>query len=104
VKTSRPVLLVALFLLVGLLTVWQQAETLRLGYRIREREERLAELERDRRRLESEVSRCRDPKTVLERAKALGVDLAVPQDWRVLKPGQGAPVEAVANARGPGRP
>ncbi|MCE9581195.1 MAG: hypothetical protein K8T20_01630 [Planctomycetes bacterium] len=101
-KTSRPILLVALFLLVGLLTVWQQAETLRLGYRIRDREETLARLERDRRRLESEVGKCRAPQTLKDRAVALGVDLAVPQDWRVLKPGQAAPQgEArVADARG----
>lgn len=108
-KTQRPVLLVTLFLLVGLLTVWQQAETLRLGYRIREREERLAELERGRRRLEAEVSRCRAPDRVLERAAALGVDLAVPNEWRVLRPGQAAPQQAeaaagLADGRRSGRP
>lgn len=105
-KTSRPILLVALFLLVGLLTVWQQAETLRLGYRIRDREERVADLERERRRLESEVGRCRAPAALMERATALGVVLAVPQDWRVLRPGQAAPqaTEGVADARGTGRP
>jgi cell division protein FtsL len=92
---------VALFLLVGLLTVWQQAETLRLGYRIRERERRVEELERERRQLEADVSRSRDPQRVLERARALGVDLAVPQEWRVLKPGQGAPSEAVAQGERP---
>ncbi|MEK7467087.1 MAG: hypothetical protein AAB074_06695 [Planctomycetota bacterium] len=105
-KTSRPILLVALFLLVGLLTVWQQAETLRLGYRIRDREQRLAELERERRRLEAEVGRCKAPATLMDRATALGVDLVVPQDWRVLKPGQAAPLtsERVVDARNPGRP
>lgn len=105
-KTSRPILLVALFLLVGLLTVWQQAETLRLGYRIRDREDRLAELERERRRLEAEVGRCKAPAVLMERATALGVDLAVPQEWRVLKPGQAAPqtAERVVDARNPGRP
>ncbi|NUN47360.1 MAG: hypothetical protein HUU15_00850 [Candidatus Brocadiae bacterium] len=102
-KTSRPVLLVTLFLLVGLLTVWQQAETLRLGYRIREREKRLSELGREKQRLEEEVSRARGTQRVLERAAAFGVDLAVPQEWRVLKPGQAAPQgaqERVADVRG----
>jgi hypothetical protein len=106
VKTSRPILLVALFLLVGLLTVWQQAETLRLGYRIREREEKVAELERERRRLESEVGKCRAPQALKDRATALGVDLAVPQDWRILKPGQAAPQgdTRLADAHGGQRP
>ena len=105
-KTSRPILLVALFLLVGLLTVWQQAETLRLGYWIRDREQRLAELERERRRLEAEVGRCKAPAALMERATALGVVLAVPQEWRVLKPGQAAPQtgERVVDARIPNRP
>ena len=102
-KTQRPVLLVTLFLLVGLLTVWQQAETLRLGYRIREREERSAELGREQRRLEAEVSRCRAPERVLERAAALGVGLAVPGEWRVLKPGQAAPQQEAPERLADGR-
>jgi hypothetical protein len=105
-KTSRPILLVALFLLVGLLTVWQQAETLRLGYRIRDREDRVAELERERRRLEAEVGKCKAPAVLMDRATALGVDLVVPQDWRVLKPGQAAPqvAERLVDLRGSNRP
>lgn len=95
-KLYRVFIVVAVMTLLALLTVWQQMQTTRLGYKIEEIEQKKQRLLEEQRQLCVEVSRLGAPDALTARAEKLGIKLTQPSEVSVVKVSGGNPAGAFA--------
>jgi hypothetical protein len=81
-------------LTVGLVTVWHQVDTLRVGYDVSRLRHRVEDLHRDTNRLVVSITGRKSPPAVEEKARQYGLSLVRP-----LPAGASAPVQAAAQPR-----
>ncbi len=79
--------------------VWQKNEIYRLGQQIRQREARLAQLQRDNQRLSDQIAILHSPVMLDQRAKELNLGLAPAQPEQVVRLTDAAPPVAVGDLR-----
>lgn len=65
--------------------VWQNVQSMQLGYEIRTLEKKLANLQEEHRSLRMELSFEKMPNRVLAQVRDKGLDLSLPKSWRMVK-------------------
>ena len=76
-KVLRYIILIAVFTLFGLATVWQRLEIIRLGYEVHELERVTQRLREESRELEGRVAKLTGPEEVSRMAEELGLEPSV---------------------------
>ena len=65
--------------------VWQNVQSMQLGYEIRNLEKQLARIQEENRSLSMELSFEKMPNRILAKVKNKGLDLNLPKRWRMVK-------------------
>ena len=84
-KMYRNVALILGLVLLSFFYVWQNVQSMQLGYEIRSLEKRLAVLQEHNRSLLMELSFEKMPHRVLAKVNEKGLDLSLPRSWRMVK-------------------
>ena len=69
----------------GILYVWQNIQSVRIGYRIKQKEQIVKELQKKLHGLEVTVARLKMPQTIKRSLEENNISLSVPQSWQIVK-------------------
>lgn len=77
------------FLVLGvglaLFYVWQNVQSVRIGYQIKERERTVLELSKQARSLEMDLAALKMPSRILNKIEEKGLLLSIPKGWTMVK-------------------
>ncbi|MBA7530876.1 hypothetical protein ES705_23087 [subsurface metagenome] len=96
--TRRLILIIGLITFLGLITAWQQIQTLRLGYQISEANQTKKQLLDEEKALEICVARLKSPGNLLARSVRMKVNLVYPEKWGLVDASKGDKIEPVRTA------
>ena len=91
--TRRLILIIGLITFLGLITAWQQIQTVRFGYQISEANQIKQRLIEEEKALEICVARLKSPEKLLARSTRMKVNLVYPEKWDLVDASKGDKIE-----------
>ena len=77
--------LTVIFVLLGILYVWQNVQAVKIGYHIKKKERSVQDLQKQLRSLEVIVSRLKMPREIKKNLLENNINLTVPQSWQIVR-------------------
>ena len=96
---GRFVAIIVVVTFLGLITVWQQIQTVRWGYQISEAQSTKAQLVEEQKAISSQLSQTKSPQGLLGLARARQISLAYPRKLSGIKSEATAPHHDIAGLR-----
>ncbi|MEK7448119.1 MAG: hypothetical protein AAB019_01405 [Planctomycetota bacterium] len=82
--TKRLIIIIILLTALGLITAWQQIQTVRYGYKITTTAQSQNQLLETRKNLEVKLAEVKSPENLVIKADALKIMLTYPKNWNIV--------------------